>query len=206
VTTSPGHASRRTAFTLAFAALVWCAFLAPVVIQAHSAGNDEEPRAWVAALTGLHDLAESVAGAHVDEIFGALTALVYLLLAASLRVARPAGTALLPGVLVVAGLADALAYTLPDGISGVAGTVEFLGLPLLLVCVGWAAWVNRRAWPVAAALGAGLVLAVAGTAALDYWPHGLLAGVALACCGLTAWAPASDRDPLLARQHSRDRA
>ncbi len=189
MTTAPGHASRLTAFTLAFAALAWCAFLAPIVTRAYADGDDEAVRAWIAGLTGLHDFAEAVAGAHVYEVFGALTALVYLLLAASLRVVRPAGTALLPGLLVVAGVADAMAYSLPSVVAHLFGMVEFLCLPVLLIVVGRAAWLNRRAWPVVATAGAGLVLAVAGTAALDYWPHGLLAGVALACCGLAAWAP-----------------
>ena len=189
MTTGNGHASRLTAVTLAFAALVWAAFLAPVVTRAYAEGADEEPRAWIANLTGLHDFADAVAGTHVYELFGALTALVYLLLAMSLRAVRPAGTVLLPGLLVLAGVADALAYPLPSTVSHVFGMVEFLCLPALLIVVGRAAWLNRRAWPVVASASAGLVLALAGTAALDYWPHGLLAGVALACCGLAAWAP-----------------
>ena len=189
MTTASGHASRLTAFTLAFAALVWCAFLAPIVTQAYAHGSDKEPRAWIADLTGLHDFAEALAGDHVYEVFGALTSLVYFLLAASLRVVRPAGTALLRVLLVVAGVADALAYALPSGVAIIPGMVEFLCLPVLLFCVGRAGWVNRRAWPVLVSVGAGLALAVAGTAALDYWPHGLLAGMALACCGLVAWAP-----------------
>ncbi len=188
MTTAHGHGSRLAAFTLAFAALLWATLLAPVVTRAYAVSYDEEPRAWIAGLTGLHDFAESVAGAHVYEFFGALTALVYLLLATSLRTVRPAGTALLPLLLVVAGVADALAYSLPSGVAGMFGMLEFLCLPVLFFSVGRAGWVNRRTWPVPVAVGAGLVAGVAGTAALDYWPHGLLAGVALACCGL-AWAP-----------------
>ncbi len=189
MTTAHGHASRLTAFTLALAALAWCAFLAPVVARAFADGYDEEPRAWIADLTGLHDFAEAVAGSHVYEIFGALTALVYLLLATSLRVVRPAGTALLFGLLVVAGVADVLAYTLPSAVAIMPAMVEFLCLPVLLFAVGRAGWVNRRIWPVPVAAGAGVGFAVAATAALDYWPHGVLAGVAVACCGLAAWAP-----------------
>ena len=189
MTTASGHASRLTAFTLAFAALVWCAFLAPIVTRAYADGYDEVPRAWIADLTGLHDFAEAVAGDHVYEVFGGLTSLVYLLLATSLWLTRPAGTALLRVLLVVAGVADALAYSLPSVVAIMPGMVEFLCLPVLLFCVGRAGWVNRRAWPVPVAVGAGLVVAVAATAALDYWPHGVLAGVAIACCGLAAWAP-----------------
>ncbi len=189
MTTAPEPGARRGALTLALAALVWCAFLAPVVTRAYAAGDDKEPRAWIAGLTGLHEFAEAVAGDHVYEIFGALTSLVYFLLAMSLRMARPAGTRLLPRLLVVAGCADALAYSLPGGFAVVPGMVEFLCLPVLLVGIGWAGWVNRRAWPVAVTVVAGLVLAVAGTDALDYWPHGLIAGLALAGCGLAAWAP-----------------
>jgi hypothetical protein len=177
------------ALTLAFAALVWCAFLAPIVTRAYANSYDEEPRAWIANLSGLHDVAEAVAGAHVYEIFGGLTALSYLLLAASLSVVRPAGTALLRVLLIVAGCADLLAYTLPSAVAIMPGMVEFLCLPVLIIAAGRAGWMNRRTWPVAVVVGAGLVLAVAATAALDYWPHGLIAGVALACCGLVAWAP-----------------
>ena len=89
----------------------------------------------------------------------------------------------------MAGVADALAYTLPSAVAIMPAMVEFLCLPVLLFAVGRAGWVNRRTWPVPVAAGVGLGFAVAATAALDYWPHGVLAGVAVACCGLAAWAP-----------------
>jgi hypothetical protein len=193
VTSAPGHASRPIAFALAFAALLWAAFLAPVVARAFALGYDEEPRAWIADLTTLHDFAEAVAGAHVYAVFGALTALAYLLLAASLRMVRPAGTALLTVLLVVAGVADPLAYSLPHAVAIMPAMVEFLCLPVLLFTVGRAGWLNRRVRPVAVTVGAGIVVAVAATVALDYWPHGVLVGVAVACCGLVAWAPPAVR-------------
>ena len=170
-------------------------------------GYDEEPRAWIADLTEVHDVADAVAGVHVYEVFGALTALVYLLLATSLRVVRPSGTALLGVLLIVAGVADALAYSLPGAVAIMPGMVEFLCLPALLVTVGRAGWLNRRTWPVPVSVERG-----PGRRSRRHRRSGLLAARAARGSGRgvlpDSWPGrlTSDRDPRLAGQDPDDRA
>ena len=93
-------------------------------------------------------------------------------------------------VLGVAAVADALAYGLPTKANTFPGTLEFLCLFLLLVGIAIAAWAQRGngAWPWL--IGGCIPLAFAGMALVQYWPHGALLGIAVACCFLS-WLPGS---------------
>ncbi len=181
---APRAAASRTCSILGFGL---CALLAPIVAHAAALPDGVDERAWIAGLTGLHEFAARVAGDDVYRSFGLITPLVYLLLLLGLRISQAPGTRLLRSVLAVAGVADALAYALPADIRSAPGTVEFFGLPLLIVGVGVAAWGRRddRSWAIVVALC--IPLAFVTTALFDYWPHGPLLGIAVACC-LLVWA------------------
>ena len=117
--------------------------------------------------------------------FGLVTPIVYLLLLAALGLSRAAGTQILRWVIAVGATADGLAYGLPAGVNGIPGTIEFLCLPLLLVGVGVAAWHQRANGPWAWLIGLCIPLTPVGMGLVQYWPHGALLPVALACCLLT---------------------
>lgn len=149
---------------------------------------------WVASLSGLHAWARDVAPASVYRSFGLVTPLVYVLLFVGIWLSGALGTRFLRWVLAVAAVADALAYGLPSGADTVLGTVEFLCLVLLLVGIGIAAWAQRHngVWPWL--VGACIPLAFVGMALVQYWPHGVLLSVAVACCFLS-WIPGSPDPP-----------
>jgi hypothetical protein len=137
----------------------------------------------------------------VYRSFGLVTPIVYLLLLCALWLSRAPGTRFLRWVLAVGAAADTFAYGLPPSVNGVPGTIEFFCLPLLLVGVGIAAWSQRGNGPWPWLVGLCFPLTFAGMALVQYWPHGALLSVALACSLLT-WAPhpsvpATSRPPLL---------
>lgn len=179
----------------AIGGLLLVSLLAPIV--AHAYGG--EP-VWIASLSGLHDWAADVAPGSVYRSFGLVTPVVYLLLFYALWLSRPPGTRFLRWVLTVGAVADAFAYGLPSGANRLPGMIEFFCLPLLLVGVGIAAWNQRSngAWPWL--VGACVPLTFAGMAAVQYWPHGALLSVALACTVLTSATrtpgPVISRPPL----------
>jgi hypothetical protein len=176
------------------AGLVLCALLAPIVAHAAALRDRSGEPDWVASLSGLHAWASDVAPSSVYRSFGLVTPLVYVLLLVGLWRSQPLGTSFLRWVLTVAALADALAYGLPSGANTVPGMVEFLCLPLLLIGVGVAAWAQRGngAWPWL--IGACIPLGFVGIAVVQYWPHGVLLGIAAASC-LLVWSPHTPRRP-----------
>jgi len=183
----------------AIGGLLLCSLLAPIVAHAAALPDGGEP-AWVASLSGLHGWATDVAPGSVYRSLGLVTPIVYLLLLCALWLSRAPGTRFLRWVLAVAAVADAFAYGLPSSVNGLPGTIEFFCLPLLLVGVGIAAWNQRGkgAWPWL--VGLCVPLTLAGMALVQYWPHGALLAVALACSLLTwatrAPAPATSGPPL----------
>lgn len=184
------------------AGLGLCALLAPIVAHAAALRDSGGEASWVASLSGLHAWASDVAPAGVYRSFGLVTSLVYVLLVVGLWRSAARGTSFLRWVLAVAAVADALAYGLPSGANTVPGMVEFICLPLLLVGVGVAAWAQRRngLWPWL--IGACIPLAFGGMALVQYWPHGALLGVAVACC-LLSWVPDSHDAPRSRRARRR---
>lgn len=181
---TPGIALSRAS---AIAGLLLCALLAPIV--AHAAARfDGHEAGWIASLSGLHGWASDVAPGSVYRWFGLATPIVYVLLFLALRLSDAAGTDVLRWTLAVAAVADAFAYGLPSGVNGAPGTIEFFALPVILVGVGIAAWNQRGNGPWPWLVGLCIPLAFAGMALVQYWPHGALLAVALACC-LVSWAP-----------------
>ncbi len=170
----------------AIAGLLLCSFLAPIVAHAAALPDGGEP-AWIASLSGLHEWAIGAAPGSVYRSFGLVTPIVYLLLLCALSLVRAPGTRFLRWVLAVGAVADGFAYGLPSSVNALPGTIEFFCLPLLLVGVGMAAWNQRgnSAWPWL--VGLCVPLTFAGMALVQYWPHGALLAVALACSVLT-WA------------------
>jgi hypothetical protein len=171
----------------AIGGLLLCSLLAPIVAHAAALEYGAEP-AWIASLSGLHDWASDVAPGTVYRSFGLVTPIVYLLLLYALWLTHAPRTRFLRWLLAVAAVADAFAYGLPSSVNAIPGTIEFFCLPLLLVGVGIAAWNERGngAWPWLVALC--IPATFGGMAVVQYWPHGALLGVALACIVLT-WAP-----------------
>ena len=168
--------------------LLLCALLAPVVAHAAALPDGTGEADWIASLSGLHEWASDLAPGDVYRTFGLVTPLVYLLLLLGLWLVQAPGTRFLRVVLAIAAVADALAYGVPAPVNSVPGSVEFFGLPLLLVGIGVAVWAQRGngLWPWL--IGLGIPLAFAGMALVGYWSHGALPGIAIACC-LLAWAP-----------------
>lgn len=181
---SPGITLSRAS---AIGGLLLCVLLAPIVAHAAALPDGDEAD-WIASLSGLHGWASDVAPGSVYRWFGLVTPIVYLLLLLALWLSHVAGTEVLRWTLAVAAVADAFAYGLPSGVNGIPGTIEFLALPVLLVGVGIAAWNQRGNGPWPWLVGLCIPLAFAGMALVQYWPHGALLAVALACC-LLSWAP-----------------
>ena len=179
--------------------LLLCVCLAPIVAHAAALGDGSGEASWVASLSGLHGWARDLAPrGNVYRAFGLVTPLVYLLLLLGLWRSSAPNTRFLLWVLGVAAVADAVAYGLPPGANTVPGTVEFFCLLLLLVGIAIAAWAQRHngIWPWL--IGGCIPLAFVGMALVQYWPHGALLAVAVACCFLS-WAPSSP-DPLMPRR------
>ena len=208
VLASRGHRARVAARASPVIALLLCAFLAPIVAHAAALVDDTSTPDWIASFSGLHAWASDVAPrGDVYRSFGLVTPVVYLLLLLGLWLSPAPRTRLLRWSLGGTAVADVLAYGLPRSANAIPGTIEFLGLFLLLVGVGIAAWAQRcnREWAFLVALC--IPLAFVGLAVVQYWPHGALLGVATACC-LLSWAPqvpASDRSIILPAGMSQNR-